>query len=133
MPGQWCMALTIFGVALNVDNADKYIPLLHSQYATELKEFGEEFFFDEISVGLLLKGGYKLWQVNNEENSKMYIVLKSIYIDPECNSHSYTSSENIVVEPPTSLEVATFKSFLIKHDISEPYKQYLLFDRRLFG
>jgi hypothetical protein len=115
------MACIIFGVELprytEEEFVEKIAPLMHPQYKEQLEEDAEEF-LDDRSIPLSLKNGSLLWQVNNIESSKTYIVLKRKCLEPD--------QESTVIIRPNNAEVAEFNDWLKQNDIIANYKEHLV-------
>lgn len=114
------MACIVFGIKLKVDS-DYFKTKLESSLCEKDKRKSkrDEEFWDDISVPLTLKNGYKLWQPNNETNSFAYLALDMVLLSNE-------DEESCIFTLPIKENVDTFKNWLAENHIKEKYAKYLI-------
>lgn len=121
------MACVIYGVRLFINKYDaetikRWAPLVDKKYTKRIAE-DEDFFPSKVFDGINLKGGYKLFQVNNLENSSTYIVLKMFCQSP----HEFRDNEEAqIIVRPTNAEIRDFKRWLKENGIRQKYHVYLV-------
>jgi hypothetical protein len=118
------MACVIFGVKLKLNDEfyNLVTPLLtpidRKRAETDID------FLNDLSVPLKLSSGYSLWQVNNRENSYVYLCFSMYRLGSE------DEEEFLAISPPSEMEAYTFKIYLKTNGIHATCYQYLVLDDR---
>lgn len=112
----------IFGARLRYFDgfASTFAPLVSRKYEEEIKADPEEFFSD-LSESVVLKDGYELWQVNNDEDSYVYVVLGYVSIGEN------EDEESALFTLPSKDQVQAFILWMRKNHINATYGKFLVF------
>lgn len=122
-------ALVIFGTIIRKSLLE-FIPLLTSSLRRKLQRLDpdelEDYLYDEVSVrgNLRLESGDFLYQPNNDERSKIYLVHEMIKIEED------DDEEFVVVKPPSKKSEILFNKYLKDSGITGELKQYLVYVAR---